>query len=192
MKVIEDTYFDESVDGFVPIVSGVYPAHVSKLETISFDSGSTVFNVTFRLSEECKKINVNKMISDGDGGYMEAQDESGRPITIDCGYLKDRDVRSQGVWLTPKPKEGEGWRNRNYLEFFESLGVEFKRNDQQKVVLAEVEEEDIIGIPTQVKVGEETYKKDGEDRKTMRVFSCHTWANGKRRNADEFDDDIPF
>ena len=62
MKVIEDTYFDESVDGFVPIVSGVYPAHVSKLETISFDSGSTVFNVTFRLSEECKKINVNKMI----------------------------------------------------------------------------------------------------------------------------------
>ena len=191
MKEIKDTYFDETLDGFIPVVPGVYPAHVVGVETRDFESGNTVFNVTFQMADECKNITVPRLTSDGNGGYTDVLDDKGNPTKIDAGYLSGKKFRSQGVWLTPRPNKGEGWRNRNYKEFFAGLGIVFEENDG-KVKLGFVEEDDVLGMPTLVKLGEETYEKDGESRKAIRIFSCYPWNDGIKLKADEIGNDVPF
>ena len=74
MKDLENTVFDESVDGYTPVVPGVYPAHVVELSTkdqkqdgTKFANDSVVFNITFSLADECKKLKVKKMTKNGSG-----------------------------------------------------------------------------------------------------------------------------
>ena len=142
MKEI-DAVFDEAVDGFTPIAEGTYPAHCNEFQVNDWKD-SKIFNLTFTVAEEAKTLKIPKMVSDGNGGYIQQADDDG-PITISGAYMAGKKFKNNGVWLTPKPQAGESWKNRRYKEFFEALGVDFP-SDKGKVTLAKLEESPVIGL----------------------------------------------
>tara|TARA_R100000656_G_C3908607_1_gene120351 strand:+ start:48 stop:638 length:591 start_codon:yes stop_codon:yes gene_type:complete len=193
---LADTTYNEATDGMIPIVAGVYPAHVSGLESKDLETKAgeqTVFNVTFLVSEEVTSTKVPKMVKNGDGELHQAKDEDGTPTQISASFMKGKRFSSTGVWLTPNPPEGQGWKNRKYKEFFEHLGVVFPTDENSNTALAIVEEEDIIGHPCFIKLGKEEYVKDGETRYVWKVFDAYEWADGVMLTSDEVAiDDLPF
>ena len=182
MKDLENTVFDESMDGYIPVVPGVYPGHVVDLTTkdrkkdgTKFANDSVVFNITFSLAEECKKLTVKKMKKNDTNGYDEIFDAEGNPVQIKGDYLIGKKFNSQGVWLTPNPIPGDGWKNRAYKEFFENLGVQFKEADGK------------------VKLGDEEYPAaDGTTKLSTKAFNCHVWNDGVRLSEEEVGEDLPF
>jgi hypothetical protein len=198
MKDLENTVFDESVDGYTPVVPGVYPAHVVDLTTkdsrndgTKFANDSVVFNITFSLADECKKLKVKKMAKNG-SEWSEVLDADGNTIDVPGDYLVGKKFNSKGVWLTPSPAPGDGWKNRAYKEMFENLGAQFKEVDG-KVKLGFVEKEDIIGMPCLVTLGEEEYvASDGTTKYSTKAFNCHVWNDGARLSEAEVGEDLPF
>jgi len=193
MKPIE-AKFDESTDGASPIMPGTYPAHVMSLTTRDFDSGSTVFNLTFKIAEEVKDTQIIKQRKNGSSGtYEPILDEKGSPIEMSGSYMAGKTFYANGVWLTPKPEKGQGWKNRKYLEAFTNLGVDFPRDDKGVVDLAEVEDDDILGRPALVRLAEQEYtNRNGEQRTSFKVDTILAWETGTRLSADELDDKVPF
>ena len=195
MIKLENTVFDESKDGLVPIVSGTYPAHVQGFDSrdIETKNGSQkVFNVTFQIADEANKVKVNKVASDGNGGLNTVTDDNGNPVVIDAGYLVGKRFNSTGIWLTPQPPEGQGWRNRRYKDFFSSLGVVFPQDEKGRTMLAEVEEDDVSGQPCLIKIDKEEYEKDGEKRTAWKVFNAYPWKDGQKLSSEEVSSDVPF
>tara|TARA_R100000458_G_scaffold58218_1_gene65809 strand:- start:716 stop:1291 length:576 start_codon:yes stop_codon:yes gene_type:complete len=191
MKTLENTTFNESTDAFQPIVAGTYPAHITSFESREIND-SIVFNVTFKLADKVGEMEVPVYVNI-DGKYEQSLDEKGEAVTRKATHLVGKEIRSAGVWLTPNPKEGEGWKNRKYKEFFENVGVSFPVDDNGNVTLGEVEEEDVLGYPCLAKVGEQSFtNKEGEEKVTMRVFNTFPWNSGQKLSADEIGDDVPF
>jgi len=196
MIELADTTYNEERDGIIPIVAGTYPAHVAGLEgkELTTKAGEQkVFNVTFLIAEEAGKTHVPKMVKNGDGQLSQSTDDDGELVTISGSFMVGKRFSSTGIWLTPNPATGDGWKNRKYKEFFESLGVVFPQNDNGDTVLAEVEESDIIGHPCFIKLGQEHYTKDGEERYVWKAFDAFTWSDGEILAEDEVTaDDLPF
>tara|TARA_R100000234_G_C4948424_1_gene156200 strand:+ start:181 stop:771 length:591 start_codon:yes stop_codon:yes gene_type:complete len=196
MIELSDTTYNEERDGIIPIVAGTYPAHVAGLESkdLTTKAGEQkVFNITFLVAEEAGKTEVTKMVKNGDGQMHEVKDEDGNEVKISASYMSGKRFNSTGIWLTPSPEAGQGWKNRKYKEFFENLGVIFPENKDGDTVLAEVEESDVIGNPCFIKLGQETYTKDGEERSVWKVFDAFTWSDGQKLSEDEVVvDDLPF
>lgn len=191
MKTLENTTFNESTDAFQPIIAGTYPAHVTAFESREIND-SIVFNLTFKLADKVGEMEV-PVYANIDGKYEVTLDEKKEPMTRKATHLVGKELRSAGVWLTPSPKEGEGWKNRKYKEFFENIGVSFPVDDNGNVSLGEVEEEDILGYPCLAKVGEQKFtNKEGEEKTTMRVFNTYPWNSGEKLSSDEIGDDVPF
>jgi hypothetical protein len=191
MKNIDAT-FDEAVDGFSPVAEGTYPAHCSEFGVNDWKD-SKIFNLTFTIATEAKTLNIPKLASDGNGGFVQQVDSDNKPITVAGDYMVGKKFKNNGVWLTPKPKAGESWKNRRYKEFFEALGVDFP-SEGGKVALAEVEESDVVGLPCLVDVKQQSFKnKEGEERTAMKVTSVFPWNDGTRLSMDELSsDDVPF
>ena len=190
MKEIEAT-FDEATDGFLPIAEGTYPAHCSSFDTNEWKS-SKIFNLEFTIADEAGNLQVSKLRSDGNGGFVQEIDGDGKSVTVSASYMVGKKFKNNGVWLTPKPASGESWKNRRYKEFFEALGVDFPSSNG-KVSLAEVEESDVIGLPCLVDIKQQQFKNsEGESRTAMKVTSVFPWADGKRLSADELSSDVPF
>ena len=100
------------------------------------------------MDSEVEKLDVPKLVTDGNGGYVQAVDANGKALTIKGTFMSGNMYRiDKGVWLTPNPAKGEGWKNRRYKEFFENLGVTFPSDDDGNVTLGEVEKSDVIGKP---------------------------------------------
>jgi len=119
--------------------------------------------------------------------------EDGKTVKISASFMKGKRFKSTGVWLTENPGEGEGWRNRAYIQFFQGLGVEFPTTKDGKTQLAEVEEEDVIGMPALIKLNREFYEKDGETRSTWKAFSATSWKDGQKLAPEEVSaEDVPF
>ena len=154
MKPIKAT-FDETTDGASPIMPGTYPAHVTALTTRSFDSGSTVFNLTFKVADDVSKSKVIKQQKNGNNAWEPVLDDKGEAIEISAAYMSGKTFYANGVWLTPNPEKGEGWKNRKYLEAFENLGIDFPRDDKGVVSLAQVEDDDVLGRPALVRLSEQ-------------------------------------
>jgi len=191
MKKLENTTFNESTDAFQPIVAGTYPAHITSFEAREINE-SVVFNLTFTLADKVGEMEVPVYVSI-DGKYEQSLDEEKNAITRKATHLVGKEIRSAGVWLTPNPKEGEGWKNRKYKEFFENVGVSFPIDDNGNVALGQVEEEDVIGYPCLAKVGQQAFtNKEGEEKTTMRVFNTFPWNSGQKLSADEIGSDVPF
>ena len=193
---LADTTYNEARDGMIPIVAGVYPANVSGLESKDLETKAgeqTVFNVTFLVADEVATTKIPKMVKNGDGELSQAMDEDGTPTQISASFMKGKRFSSTGIWLTPNPPEGKGWKNRKYKEFFEHLGVVFPEDKNGNTQLAIVEEEDIIGHPCFIKLNKEEYVKDGEDRYVWKVFDAYQWSDGVTLTPDEVaTDDLPF
>ena len=191
MKQLENTTFNESTDAFQPIVAGTYPAHITSFESREINE-SIVFNLTFKLADKVGEMEV-PVYSQVDGEYLATLDEKKNPITRKATHLVGKEIRSAGVWLTPNPKEGEGWKNRKYKEFFENMGISFPVDDNGNVSLGQVEEEDVLGCPCLAKIGEQAFtNKEGEKKTTMRVFNTFPWNSGQKLSADEIGSDVPF
>tara|TARA_R110000744_G_scaffold90693_1_gene176094 strand:- start:1021 stop:1611 length:591 start_codon:yes stop_codon:yes gene_type:complete len=193
---LPDTTYNEERDGMIPIVAGVYPAHISGLESrdLATKAGDQkVFNITFLIPKEVEKTQVSKMVKNGGGDLVQSLDDKGQPITISASFMSGKRFNSVGIWLTPSPDEGQGWKNRKYKEFFESIGVTFPTNKKGDTLLAEVESEDVIGHPCFIKLGQEHYTKGGEERSVWKAFEVFPWSEGEKLSQDEVDaDDLPF
>jgi len=191
-----DTTYNEERDGMIPIVAGVYPAHVCGLEAKELQTKAgeqTVFNVTFLVADEVTTTKVPKMIKNGNGEFAQATNDDGTPTQVSGAFMKAKRFSSTGIWLTPNPEEGHGWKNRRYKEFFEHLGVIFPIDKNSNTLLAIVEEEDIVGYPCFIKLGKEEYVKDGETRSVWKVFDAFQWSDGVKLKSDEVTgDDLPF
>ena len=196
MIKMTNTTFNESRDGLVPIAPGVYPAHVAGLEFKDLETKAgqqTVFNITFVIAGDVENTKVAKLVKNGDGTYKAEKDENGEQVLISGAFMSGKRFNSRGIWLTPNPEDGHGWRNRQYKEFFESLGIVFPKNKAGDTVLAVVEESDIIGHPCFVKLNKENYERDGEQRYAWKVFDAFPWSDGEVLSADEvIADDLPF
>ena len=194
---LADTTYNEERDGIVPIVSGIYPAHVAGLEVKELQTKAgeqSVFNVTFLVAEEAKNTKVPKLVKNGDGEYKPAKNDDGTPVQVSASFMKGKRFGSTGIWLTPNPPEGQAWKNRRYMEFFKHLGVLFPEDENGNIALAIVEEEDVIGKPCFIKINQEHYtNKDGEQRYVWKVFDAYEWADGQLLSPDEVTgDDLPF
>tara|TARA_R100001594_G_scaffold123799_1_gene160401 strand:- start:30320 stop:30910 length:591 start_codon:yes stop_codon:yes gene_type:complete len=196
MISLQNTTYNEERDGIVPIVAGVYPAHVSGLEAKDLETKAgeqTVFNVTFLVADEVAETSVPKMVKNGDGELHQGKNENGTPAEISGAFMKGKRFSSTGIWLTPNPPEGQNWKNRKYKEFFEHLGVVFPVDKDGNTQLAIVEEEDVIGHPCFIKISKEEYVKDGEARFVWKVFDAFHWSDGVTLKPDEVAvDDLPF
>lgn len=196
MITLQNTTYNEERDGIVPIVAGVYPAHVAGLEAKDLQTKAgeqTVFNVTFLVADEVAETNVPKMVKNGDGELHQGKNEDGTPAQVSGAFMKGKRFNSTGIWLTPDPAEGQNWKNRKYKEFFEHIGVVFPTDNDGNTQLAIVEEEDVIGHPCFIKIGKEEYVKDGETRYVWKVFDAYNWSDGVTLKPDEVAaDDLPF
>ena len=104
MIEIPDTTYNEATDGMIPIVPGIYPAHVAALESRDLDTKAgeqTVFNVTFLIADEVTKTTVAKLIKNGDGKLVQDMDGNGKPSTVSAAFMKSKRFNSRGIWLTP-------------------------------------------------------------------------------------------
>lgn len=192
MKPVEAT-FNDATDGFTPVVEGTYPAHITTFDTKEFN-GSKVYNLSFTVAEEVTKLDVPKLAKDSNGGYTQTYNEKGEPSTVNAGFMAGNMYRvDKGVWLTPNPAEGEGWKNRRYKEFFENLGVSFPTDDNGSTTLAEVEKDDVIGLPCLVELKETSFtNSEGNERKAMKVTNVFPWQEGQKLSVDELESDVPF
>jgi len=193
MKELSGTTYDEATDGASPVMPGTYPAHVVGMTSRTFDSGSIVFNLTFRIAEEVSNMNIVKQVKNGSGAYETVVDSDNNPVEVSAAYMKGKTYFAQGVWLTPDPGKGQGWKNRKYKETCENLGISFNVNKEGVVILGEVEEEDIVGAPALVRLNEQEYtNRNGEQRTSFRVDNILPWKDGSKLSADELTDDVPF
>jgi len=193
---LEDTTYNEARDGMIPMVAGIYPAHVCGLEAKELKTKAgeqTVFNITFLIADEVANTKVAKLKKGRDGEFRQESHSDGQPKTISAVFMKGKKFNSTGIWLTPSPQEGQGWKNRKYKEFFEHLGVVFPSDKDSNTLLAIVEEEDIIGYPCLIKLNKEEYQKDGVTRSVWKVFDAFQWSDGAKLSSDEVTgDDLPF
>ncbi len=75
----------------------------------------------------------------------------------------------------------------------QSMGVKFDVNDDGQVTLAEVEEDDVMGLPALVSLSEEEYtNRNGEAKTSFKVVNVDKWEDGQRLSVDEIDDEAPF
>ena len=192
MELLENTTFNESTDSFQPIVPGVYPGHVTSFEARDVND-AIEFNLVVTLHEKVGELEVPIYKSNEDGTFATVKDEDGNELLRKATHLVGKEIRTTGIWLTPSPKDGEGWKNRKYKEFCESLGVAFPSDDKGNVQLGKIEEDDVLGNPCLAKVGEEKFtNKEGQEKTTMRVFNCFPWSSGQQIPRDELGIDVPF
>ena len=100
----------------------------------------------------------------------------------------NREFESRGVWFTSIPPKKEQWRNRDYKEFAENLGVEYPKDEKTgNIQLGELEESDVLGLPLQAKIGEYEYtnKKTGKTVKKTALLNAYKWPSGTRLKPDE-------
>ena len=185
-----NTAYNETTDGFTPSPEAVYPCHVVSVNSREYN-GNKVFNFQFQVADEVEKLQLPKLVSDGNGWYVSQTDDNGNVVTQGGKPFAGRKFFSKGIWLTPDPVKEERWKNRTYKEFCENLGVVF-RTDGEDTILDEVEESDVLGRPCLAKVVMNEYEKDGETKRTMQVNSVTTWKDGVQLSDDELDSDVPF
>lgn len=196
MRNLNNVKFNEEEDGFTPVPPGSYPAHVTTVKTRTFeDSGSTVYNLSFKVAPEVKDINVPKLKSDGNGGFQTSKDGDGNTLTINGSFISGREFRlDKGMWLNPNPGK-ERWKNRKYVEWCEALGIKFETDKNDNKVLAQAEEDDILGLPCNINLKEVEWKNDetGKSGKTMKVVNIDAWSKGYKLSREEVEtDDLPF
>ena len=186
---------DKTTQNQTPDVGLTIPEWIYPWQVVSFDSiennGKKVFNFQFKVADEVANLKFPKMVSDGNGWYVQAQDKDGQTVVQSGKAFASRKFYSKGVWFTPDPVKEERWKNRTYKDFCENLGVIF-RTDGDSTILDEIEESDVIGKPCLATVVTNEYEKDGETKRTMQVGNVTLWKDGVALSSDELDSDLPF
>jgi|TARA_Y100000296_G_scaffold71498_1_gene87039 hypothetical protein len=186
--------FNETTDGYTYVPAGSYPMHIVDYDVYTMkDGNSMVFNLKFRIADEVKKLEVEKIVKNGDGQMTTVDDEEGNPIRVSAKFLAGKEYQNKGVWLTANPAEGEGWKNRAYKTFCENLGIEFPKDEDGNIQLMQIEEEDVIGLPCLGNLQSVTFENDaGEEISIMKVVEVFPWASGQKLPAEEIGEEVPF
>jgi len=186
--------FNEQKDGYTPTAPGVYQSHIIELRSRELDD-RVVFNFKVRVAEEAAKLDVPMYSKDGDAGEAQiVKNDVGKAVMVKADYMVGREFESRGVWFTSVPPPKERWRNRDYKEFCEKVGVVFPTDEANDTQLGEIEESDVLGLPLLAKIGTYEYKnkKTGKVTKQMKVLSAHPWHDGKRLKPEELEIEAPF
>lgn len=187
--------FNEQKDGYTPTAPGVYHSHIVELRSRELDD-RVVFNFKVRVAEEAAKLDVPKYNKDGDSDEPQiVKNNVGKAVMVKADYMVGREFESRGVWFTPIPPPKERWRNRDYKEICENIGVEFPVDSKTKdVQLGEIEESDVLGLPLLSKIGIYEYKnkKSGKTTKQVKVLNAFSWNDGKRLKPEELENGVPF
>ena len=217
MKTLDVTYNESENRGFKPIIPGEYPAHVTSLteREVKTKAGlATVFNLTYTVSDEAKKMTQTVYEMDGyniriddNGKKVIVTNGDGKPEKTDCGFISGRKFRDNGFFCFTE-KEGST-KNGRYFNLLQSLNVNLEEIEVDgKTVrkLALIEEEDVIGQPVTVRLQQQEYvthetrdlpEEEQEKRKAWKVFTVKAWDAEKHGkpitlSADEIADDVPF
>ena len=186
-----DATFNEATDGYQPAMPGKYPGHVSAFEAVSLKNGGKVFNIEFTLADECKKMEIQKMVRLGTEYTGSVLGDNDEPEMINAGFMSAKIYRSAGVFLTPNLPNDQRWKNRKYKEFFSNMGVDFPEDKNGNQKLQEVEEDDVIGLPALIDVKPYSYKnKEGEKKSSLRVLNVFPWDDGTRKKPEG--EKVPF
>jgi hypothetical protein len=172
--------YDPITDGQEkPTLLGVFPAHIVGFKEGTKYKGSIPYNVTFKIAPEAAELT---------GENWKTQD--GEETQAD--YMPGREVRSVGIWLNPDPKPEERWKNRDYRNFLEAIGIELKtveKGGQKFESLVTLEEAEALGRPCLVTIKLEKDKRD-TDRNYPKVFGVQSWDNGDRIDVTEDEPDV--
>jgi len=191
MKEPTGAYFMESY--ILP--PGQYKAHISNFET-SEHKGNLVYNLKYKLHDSITDTQFPLLERNDENGELSAQMNGKKEQLIGGDVFIDVVMRGDGIWLTPNAMPDEAWKNRNYKKFFESIGVAFpveKVAGIERFAVAEVEEEDVLGLPVVITIGQVEYKKkNGTIGYTMKVVWADEWEDGKPLTSKELLALMPF
>tara|TARA_R100000664_G_scaffold32679_1_gene47993 strand:+ start:4150 stop:4737 length:588 start_codon:yes stop_codon:yes gene_type:complete len=195
MKSIDNLTFNDAEDGIVVTPPGAYPAHVTGVVMRTFDSGNTVYNLTFKVAKEVSKLNVPKLQLGSDGIATQVSDSNGNPMTLNGKFISGKEFRlEKGVWLNPNPG-AEKWKNRNYVNTCELLGIEFNKDKDGNKQIGQAEESDLLGKPCTIEVKEVEWKNEetSQSGKSLKAVKMLKWEGGYTLSEDELSgEELPF
>ena len=175
--------------------TGSFPAYVSKLEvkelTVKTGAKKKVFKTHFKLADEVKDMEVNKWVLNEETKLPEKTDEM-----MSAEFMVGNTYRClNDVWLTPEPADNEKWKNKEYGEYFLSLGAKFTMETikgEERMIIDEVEESDILGRSVIVNLVEDFYKKDGVKKRVLAVGSFKKGELPDKDAGEMLDQELPF
>ena len=195
-----------------PIEEGEYPAHVTSLSTreVTTKAGpAIVVNMEYKVAPEVSECKQELYEMDGydyvlkDGNKVHIRDKDGMyPVYGDCSHLKDKKFRDNGFFVFLDSSSGS--KNSRYFELLENLNIELATDkvdgkEVKKLVL--IEEDDVVGLPVQIRIKRETYitsatkhlpPSEQEKRSAFKVSTIKTWEGGKKVQVEELEQDVPF
>jgi len=217
MQDIDVTFNEQENSGFKPILSGLYPAHITYFESKDLNTRAgkaTVFNMKYTVSGEVDKLeqtvyemNGYEIAVDDNGKQVIVKDENGKPKTTDCGFLKGREFRDNGYFCFTE-KEGSS-KNGRYFGLLSALGIDLGDVEVDGVKhkkLGLIEESDVIGKAVTIRIQQQEYvtqetrdlpESEQEKRKAWKVFTVQPWDTAKFGKAtalskEELESDVPF
>ena len=186
-----------------PIEEGEYPAHITSLSTreVNTKAGPSIV-VNMEYKQELYEMEGYDYVLN-DGNKVHIRDKDGMyPVYGDCSHLKDKKFRDNGFFVFLDSSSGS--KNSRYFDLLENLGIELATDkvdgkEVKKLVL--IEEDDVLGLPVQVKIKRETYvtsatkhlpPSEQEKRSAFKVSTIKTWEGGKKVQVEELEQDVPF
>lgn len=191
MEYLDETIFDPEEKPVENVtLLGSFPGHIVDMREGNVVNGAIPYNYTVRIAPEAKDMKgVNYRSRERYLREIEKTNEEDKGPeefleTVGENNMVGKELGTTGVWLTPKPEQGQSWRNRRFVEFHEALGVVFKEKKGKKV-LGKPENEDVLGLPGifTIELEAEKRKNDqGVKYKTGRYFPRVTnvspWEDG--------------
>jgi len=211
-KEIDAIYNPSENNSWKPVEEGVYPAHITTLNSreVPTKAGpAIVVNMQYKIAPEVKECNQPLYEMDGydyiknsNGELIPKIDDDGNHQYGSCEHLKDRTYKDNGTFVFLDSSSSS--KNAKYFELLENLNVELATDkvdgkEVKKLVL--IEEDDVVGLPVQIRLKKETYitsatkhlpPSEQEKRSAFKVSTIKTWEGGKKVQVEELEQDVPF
>ena len=211
-KEIDAIYNPSENNSWKPVEEGVYPAHITTLNSreVPTKAGpAIVVNMQYKIAPEVKECNQPLYEMDGydyiknsNGELIPKIDDDGNHQYGSCEHLKDRTYKDNGTFVFLDSSSSS--KNAKYFELLENLNVELATDkvdgkEVKKLVL--IEEDDVVGLPVQIRLKKETYitsatkhlpPSEQEKRSAFKVDTIKTWEGGKKVQVEELEQDVPF
>lgn len=176
MKQSEGAVYNPEKDGTPKKYRGLVPAHCIKFE-IKYYGEQSIFNLYWRVNEEAANLPLSIIEFDKTTGKIKEIEEAKPHLEIIGTEQKS------GTFYHPNPDEKNRWKNRDYFELLEALGIELPQDEDGNYILAEIEEEDVIGMPALIML--DLVPNKDKDRAYQNVVKFLSWENGVRLNPED-------
>jgi len=166
----EATY-NPKTDGIPVKYRGMVPAHCVKFEITHYGEQS-IFNLYWRINEEAVSIPLS---------IVEFDKTVGKVIQTEEAIPRQEVIGSEhksSTFYHPNPDEKSRWKNRDYFDLLEALGIELPQDENGNYMLAEIEEEDVLGMPALVML--DLVPNKDKDRAYQNIVKILQWEEGVR------------